>query len=146
MSELRSPTSYWSSRRRYKVWRPGGKIHTAENQRVRRKTCPCVTLSTTNPTWTEPVTNPGLRFERPATNLLCRGMTYSFINNCVVAVRSKINKRLIADTGSVTDCSIMYLWKHNSLKTGFTYVPVGRLVTTYSDQVRLMINNCHHHS
>jgi hypothetical protein len=34
------------------------------------KTCPSATLSTTNPTWTDPVSNPGPRGERPATNRL----------------------------------------------------------------------------
>jgi hypothetical protein len=37
------------------------------------KTCPSATLSTTNPTWIDPVANPGLRGERPATNDLSRG-------------------------------------------------------------------------
>jgi hypothetical protein len=31
------------------------------------------TLSTTNPTWTDPGSNPGLRGERPATNRLSHG-------------------------------------------------------------------------
>jgi hypothetical protein len=34
------------------------------------KTCPSATLSTTNPTWTDPGSNPGLCSERPATNRL----------------------------------------------------------------------------
>jgi hypothetical protein len=37
------------------------------------KTCPSATLSTTNPTWTDPESNPGLRGERPATNRLSHG-------------------------------------------------------------------------
>jgi hypothetical protein len=37
------------------------------------KTCPSSTLSTTNPTWTDPGSNPGPRGERPATNRLSRG-------------------------------------------------------------------------
>jgi hypothetical protein len=37
------------------------------------KTCPSVTLSTTNPTWTGPVSNPGLRGGRPAANRLSHG-------------------------------------------------------------------------
>jgi hypothetical protein len=32
--------------------------------------CPIVTVSTTNPTWSEPGANIGLRGERPATNSL----------------------------------------------------------------------------
>jgi hypothetical protein len=48
---------------------------TGENRsiRTRRKTCPSVTLSTTNPTWTDPGSNPGLRGERPATNRISHG-------------------------------------------------------------------------
>jgi hypothetical protein len=46
----------------------GGMILTGENRRTQRKTCPSATSSTTNPTWTDPGANPGLRGERPATN------------------------------------------------------------------------------
>jgi hypothetical protein len=38
-----------------------------------RKTCPSANLSTTNPTWTDPGSNPGLRSGRPATNSLSHG-------------------------------------------------------------------------
>jgi hypothetical protein len=41
--------------------------------KTRRKTCPSATLSTTNPTWTDPGSNPGLRSGRPATNRLSHG-------------------------------------------------------------------------
>jgi hypothetical protein len=37
------------------------------------KTCPSATLSTTNLTWTDLGSNPGLRGERPATNRLSHG-------------------------------------------------------------------------
>jgi hypothetical protein len=37
------------------------------------KTCPSATLFTTNPIWTDPGSNPGLRGERPATNRLSHG-------------------------------------------------------------------------
>jgi hypothetical protein len=37
------------------------------------KTCPSATLSTTNPTWTDTGSNPGLRGERPAANRLSHG-------------------------------------------------------------------------
>jgi hypothetical protein len=40
-------------------------ISAGENRRARRKTCPSVTLSTTNPTWIDPGANPGLYGERP---------------------------------------------------------------------------------
>jgi hypothetical protein len=38
------------------------------------------TLSTTNPTWIDPGTNPGVRGERPATNDLSHGTTPSQIS------------------------------------------------------------------
>jgi hypothetical protein len=37
------------------------------------ETCPSATLSITNPTWTDPGSNPGLRGERPTTNRLSHG-------------------------------------------------------------------------
>jgi hypothetical protein len=40
------------------------------NEIDRGETCPSATLSTTNPTWTDPGSNPGLRGKRPATNQL----------------------------------------------------------------------------
>jgi hypothetical protein len=43
---------------------------TGENRSTRGKTCPSATLSTTNPTWTDPGLNPGFRGERPAANRL----------------------------------------------------------------------------
>jgi hypothetical protein len=46
---------------------------TGENRSTGGKTCPSATLSTTNPTWTDPGSNPGLRGEWPATNRLSHG-------------------------------------------------------------------------
>jgi hypothetical protein len=47
-------------------------ILTGEIKRTRRETCPSATLST-NPMWTDPRQNPGLRGERPAINRLSHG-------------------------------------------------------------------------
>jgi hypothetical protein len=46
---------------------------TGENLSTRGETCPSAILSTTNPTWTDPGLNPGLRGETPATNRLSHG-------------------------------------------------------------------------
>jgi hypothetical protein len=46
---------------------------TGKNRSTRAKTCPSDTLSTTNPKWTDPGSNPCLHDERPATNRLSRG-------------------------------------------------------------------------
>jgi hypothetical protein len=43
-----------------------------QKQRTRKETCSIATSSITNPTWTDPGANPGLRCERPATNRLSR--------------------------------------------------------------------------
>jgi hypothetical protein len=55
------------------IWSSGGMILTGENRRTRRKTCPSVTLSTTNLTWAALGANMGLRREKPATNRLSHG-------------------------------------------------------------------------
>jgi hypothetical protein len=52
---------------------------TGENRSTLEKTCPNATLSTTNPTWTDPALNPGLCGERPATNRLNHGTNYPYI-------------------------------------------------------------------
>jgi hypothetical protein len=46
---------------------------TGENRSTRRKTCPSGTLSTTNPTWTDP----GLCGEKRASNRLSHGTAFS---------------------------------------------------------------------
>jgi hypothetical protein len=46
---------------------------TGQNRSTRGKTCLSSTLSTTNPTWTDPGSNPGLSGARPAANRLRHG-------------------------------------------------------------------------
>jgi hypothetical protein len=46
---------------------------TGKNRRTRGKACHRTTLSTTNPTWNDPRSNPGLRGGRPAANRLSHG-------------------------------------------------------------------------
>lgn len=50
-----------------------------EKQNARRKTCPIVTLSTTNPKRIGLGLNPGLRNDRPETNRLCHGTIHVFL-------------------------------------------------------------------
>jgi hypothetical protein len=57
--------------------RHGGMIRTEEIRRNRRTACPSATLSTTNPTWTDPCANSGLCSERPATNCLNHASYFS---------------------------------------------------------------------
>jgi hypothetical protein len=49
---------------------------TGEDRSTRGKTCPSATLSITNPTWTDPGSNPGLRGVRLATNRLSHGTVF----------------------------------------------------------------------
>jgi hypothetical protein len=53
---------------------------TGENRSTRGNTCPSAILSTTNPTWTDPGSNPGLRGERPANNRLSNGTVITNTN------------------------------------------------------------------
>jgi hypothetical protein len=57
----------------FKSWSTGGMKLTGENRSTWGNTCPSNILSTTNPTWTDPGSIPGLRGERPATNRLSHG-------------------------------------------------------------------------
>jgi hypothetical protein len=54
-------------------------ISTGERLRTRREPCPSATFSTTNPTWTDPGANPGLRGEWPETNRLKHGTALTFM-------------------------------------------------------------------
>jgi hypothetical protein len=54
-----------------------------EKLRTRRKNCHSTTLLTTNPTWIDLVTNPGLSDDRPATNRVSNGTTCMLQVVCV---------------------------------------------------------------
>jgi hypothetical protein len=76
---------------------------TGEDRSTRGKTCPSATLSTTNPTWTDPGSKPGLRGERPATSRLSHGTAKAY-NFSMQHVTYKIhnNYRNTAYVGLVT--------------------------------------------
>jgi hypothetical protein len=57
----------------------GGIILTGKSRITRRK-CASATLSTTNPTWIDPGTDPGLRVESLVTNRLSHGMAITEYN------------------------------------------------------------------
>jgi hypothetical protein len=48
-------------------------IDGGKNEELGGKACPRATLSTSNPTWTDPGSNPDLRGGRPAANRLSHG-------------------------------------------------------------------------
>jgi hypothetical protein len=66
---------------------------TGENRSTRGKICPSAPLSTTDPTWTDPGSNPGLRGERPATNRLNHGTAY-FTNLIFTLLHCSLTKEL----------------------------------------------------
>jgi hypothetical protein len=51
-----------------------------EKPTTRRKTCTSATLSTTNLTWNDPGSNPGLCGERPVTNRLSHGTVLTLLS------------------------------------------------------------------
>jgi hypothetical protein len=69
-----------------------------------RKTCLCVTLSTTNPKWTDLDAKTGLRGEKPVPNRLSYGTTANLIYTAGVSCTTKY----LQDT----------CWATNHLKTG----------------------------
>jgi hypothetical protein len=56
---------------------------TGENRSTWGKTCPSATLSTTNPTWTDPGSNSGLRGGRSASNRLSHGTAKRTVSQLV---------------------------------------------------------------
>jgi hypothetical protein len=54
---------------------------TGENRSTRRRTSPSATLSTTNPTWSDPGRNTGLRGGRPVANRLSHGTAHFLTHN-----------------------------------------------------------------
>jgi hypothetical protein len=70
----------------------GGMILTREHQRILRKTCPSVTLSTKNPSWIDPGVNPGLHSERPVTKYLSHGTAHLNVwSGCITFLPPTIN-------------------------------------------------------
>lgn len=66
----------------------GGLIMTGENRSIGRKTCPSVTLSTTNITWTRPGWNSTHRHDSPATDSLSRSSKHSLIHSCLISQKT----------------------------------------------------------
>jgi hypothetical protein len=98
---------------------------TGENRSTRGKTCPSATLSTTNPTWADPGSNPFLRRERPATNRLSHGTAFTsltclicaknVVQNCVRRARSSGN----VSAPLVVGCRCNWSWWSTSRTRGW---------------------------
>jgi hypothetical protein len=65
------------------------------------KTCSNATLSTTNPTWTDPGSNPGLRGEGPATNRLSHGTALVHIRVIYPFKVSPLNLMTLVTSGKI---------------------------------------------
>jgi hypothetical protein len=77
---LGTAATYWPivsapDDRRWWLWRNWWNEDWQGKPKYSEKTCPSATLSTTNPTWLDPVLNPGRRGGKPATNRLSYVLT-----------------------------------------------------------------------
>jgi hypothetical protein len=79
---------YFSSPRWYMSMESHGGIFTDQKPRTRTRACSSDTFSTTNPTWTDPGSNPGLHDKRPATNRLSHGKAFILRTAFLVTARS----------------------------------------------------------
>jgi hypothetical protein len=101
----------------------GGMIYgQGKTEELRRKTCPCATLSTTNSAWIDPGANLGLRGERPATNDLSHGTalswTYTDHIKSSTALDFNIQPNLCDNPVSVTNYNLY----HTSIKSIFSLI------------------------
>jgi hypothetical protein len=82
---LRPLLAYCTSPR-CRVWRDWWNEDWQGKPKYSEKTCPSATLSTTNPTWLDPGSNPGRRDRKPATNRfeLWRGLGSTITNQNLI--------------------------------------------------------------
>jgi hypothetical protein len=73
-------------------------VLTGANRSTRKITCPSATLSITNPTYTDPVTNPGLHGESPETNHL----SYTMASMYTLQQYAKFSSNNISSFGEET--------------------------------------------
>ena len=90
------------------------------NEIDREKPCPNATLSTINPTWTDPGPNPGLRGERPATTRLSHGAAYTQVVTYTQYLLSNY----------IDDCWLLFL-KDEIQGKGFYYTHALRIPGHY---------------
>jgi hypothetical protein len=63
------------------------------------RTCPNATLSTTNPTWTDPGSNPDLRGERQATDRLSHGTAIPRSYHCLIRISLHLRREMVENAG-----------------------------------------------
>ena len=113
------------------------------------KTCPSATLSTTNPTWTDPGSNPGLRGERPATSRLSHGTAQLVF----ISSQSPSFAALLL-WGAAYRFSMFQTWNLNYTKFNFIFITCVRVhIVIVTAHVRSRIRNLirpeqhvHHHA
>jgi hypothetical protein len=72
---------------RWWLWSNGWNANWQRKPKYSEKTCPSATLSNTNPTWTDPGSNPGRRGGKPATNRLSYGTTHQLYKRTGTAIK-----------------------------------------------------------
>jgi hypothetical protein len=98
-------------------WEFGGIKNGRGNRSTRRKPCPSITLSTTNPTWPYPVSNPGRRGGKPATNRF--GAAFNTIKSKVLpgeGGRAALYKKVTVLRSLVLLASVQNCRRQNSKK------------------------------
>jgi hypothetical protein len=92
--------------RRGWLWRKWRNEDWQGNPKDSEKTCPSATLSTTNPTWLDPGSNPGRRGGKPATNRLSYGAALkSLLNIKLFLTRILDEAQECLPTTEHTNCS-----------------------------------------
>jgi hypothetical protein len=106
-----------------------------KNWRTRRKNCPSATLSTTNPTWTDP----GLRSERPVTYHLSHGAAS---NNVLLSeMRARVHNALHINR----DTRLLFLandWVVSAVKPAAIIRRIRRLSKTLYIHTYIHVYSC----
>jgi hypothetical protein len=84
---VRAPDDRW-----WWLWRNWWNEDWQGKPKYSEKTCPSATLSTINPTWPDPGSNPGRRGGKPATNRLSYGAAISVTLMATLLSNGSVNK------------------------------------------------------
>jgi hypothetical protein len=132
---------YWpivpaSDDRRWWLWRNWWNEVWQGKPKYSEKTCPSATLSTTNPTWLDPILNPGRRDGKPATNRLSYGAAFrDLLNACQFGFRARHSTTLQLMRPTTTwpfISTIIYLRTQCSWTSKKSLIPHGTLACCIS--------------
>jgi hypothetical protein len=99
------------------------------------KTCPSATLSTTNPTWPELISNPGRRGGKPATNRLSYGAAstrcsnFRYLPRKFILNKTPVSRKLLHADIPVTAVKI-HLLSFHAFNMARNYFKTGSIVLT----------------